>query len=189
MSPSQLRGDATEMSFWYWALPLLLVGIVVLGMVLLPAFVGGAWSPTPMAVIRRMVEISRLQAGETLYDLGAGDGRVLLYAARHHGALAVGIEIDPLKCWLIRLRARIAGVPDKVRVECANFFVTDLSGADVVFSYLSPVSMERLREKFVQELRPGARVVSYRRSIPGWRPDIVEDGIYVYTVPSTSAQE
>lgn len=138
-----------------------------------------------MRVVRRMTELSRLQASETLYDLGAGDGRVIVYAARKCGASGVGVEVDPLKCLFIRIRLIVTGAARNARVERRNFFDTDLSPADVVFSYLSPVSMERLRTKFERDLRPGSRVVSYRRAIPGWTEDVHEGGIYVYTVPAT----
>lgn len=172
----------------------ILAAVVLLGLlagasVLLPAFVGGAWSPTPRSAVRRGLELAEAKPDERLFDLGAGDGRVVLLAARQFGLEAVGIEVDPVKAWLITARARLYGVGRRVRVERANFFDADLSGADIVFFYLSPAAAARLRPKFEQELSPGARVVSYRRPIEGWEPWRQEGGLYVYRMSEVRKKE
>lgn len=144
-----------------------------------------------MARVRAMLKMANLAPGETLYDLGAGDGRVILTAAREFGARAVGIEIDPLRAALCNWRIRLGRLQDRVRVERANFFDVDLSNADVVTFYLSQAAADRLKDKFERELRPGARVVSHRRPVPGWRPAAVDErrGLYVYVMGETHAAD
>lgn len=158
----------------------LFLSLLVAASVLLPAFVGGAWSPTPLPVARRALELAEAKPGERLYDLGAGDGRVVLLAAERFALEAVGVEVDPVKAWLIALRARLRRLGGSVRVERSNFFEIDLSRADLVFFYLSPAAASRLRQKFEKELPPHGRVVSYRRPIEGWQPWKEEGGLYVY---------
>jgi hypothetical protein len=99
--------------------------------------------------------------------LGAGDGRTVLQAAKR-GAICYAVEVDPPKSWLIGWRARRGAVHGQVRILRENFFHTNLRKADVITAYLSPAAMEKLAPKLLAELKPGARVVSYRRPIPGW---------------------
>lgn len=152
--------------------------------VVLPAFVGGAWSPTTMTRVRAMLHMARLQPGDTVYDLGAGDGRVVIAAAKQFGARAVGVEVDPLKTWLCRLRIGLAGLQDRVRIDQANFFNVDLRGADVVTFYLSQAAADKLQAKFAEELKPGARIVSHGRPLPRWIPTEVDEEhrLYLYVV-------
>jgi cyclopropane fatty-acyl-phospholipid synthase-like methyltransferase len=164
---------------WPWVVLVLIIGAG--SSILIPSFFGGAWSPTPMKIIKRMVELSELKPEEVLYDLGAGDGRVICYVAKQ-GIKAVGVELDPIKVFFIRVRLFLKKLPS-AEVKKGNFFNMDLSPADVVFTYLSPASMKRFQEKFLKELRPGARVVSYRRSIPGWKEWKKEGEIYLYIQP------
>lgn len=144
-----------------------------------------------MARVRAMLRMARLAPGETLYDLGAGDGRIIITAAREFGAKAVGIEIDPLRSALCRWRVRLGGLSDRVRVERANFFDVDLRDAQVVTFYLSQAAADRLKDKFETELRPGARVVSHRRPVPGWRPAAVDPdhGLYLYIMGESPAAD
>jgi SAM-dependent methyltransferase len=147
--------------------------------------VGGMWSPTPGRVVQSMLEVAGLQPGETLYDLGAGDGRVIVAAARA-GANAVGVEIDPLRYHVIRCRLLWLGLSGRARVVRADFFAVDLSGADVVCAYLSQGAVNRLASKLARELTPGARVVSYRRRLPEW-PLLRQDEqacVYCYAPPA-----
>jgi len=157
---------------------------LILASVVLPAFWGGAWSPTPMRIVNQMLSMAQLKKGETLYDLGAGDGRVITTAVRKHPVKAVGVEIDPLKCLLLRIRLRLMNLKGAARVLQADFFKVDLSKADVVFLYLSPIAHDRLGEKLRAELKPGARVVSYRRTIADWQPVtfLESEGLYLYKV-------
>ena len=147
-----------------------------------PAIYGVPWVPTRERRIRRALQLAELQPGETLYDLGAGDGRVLLMAAEEFGAQAVGIEIGPAQCALGWLMIWLKGSRHRVRLRCGNFYRADVSEADVVFVYLTSSQTERLQEKLERELRPGARVVSVAADFPGWNPAQVdrESVIFLY---------
>lgn len=159
--------------------------------ILFPALFGGVWSPTSMKRVRRMLTAARLQPGETLVDLGAGDGRIIMTAAREFGARAIGVEIDPLRYALCRLRILAGGLSGKVEMVWANFFDLDLSGADVVTFFLSQAAADRLAEKLRKELKPGARVVSHQRPLPGWAPLEIdrEHDLYVYRTEGSGRRE
>jgi len=141
--------------------------------------------PTPMKVVRRMLKLASLKPGEILYDLGCGDGRILVTAAKEYGARAVGIEVNPLLIWLAKRRMRRSGLEGKIEVLRGNLFDVDLSRADVVTIYLSQYANNRLKHKLARELKDGARVVSYIFPIEGWRPYFKDEDyeIYVYKAP------
>jgi predicted RNA methylase len=107
--------------------------------------------------------------GDVVYDLGCGDGRVIVTAARRFGARAVGIEIDPLRYLWSQMLVTLLGLRDRVQVVYGDFFAQDLSEADVVTCYLMQNTNERLVEKLRRELRPGSRVVSNTFTFPGLR--------------------
>ena len=127
--------------------------------------------PTPTAVVEAMLTIARVTSADVVYDLGSGDGRIVIEAARKYGARGVGIELDAELVKRAREGAREAGVADKVSFVQADLFKTDLSPATVVTLYLSPSINLRLRSKFERELRPGARLVSHRFPVGDWKPD------------------
>ena len=131
--------------------------------------------PSPEVVIRRMLQLADVRENEVVYDLGCGDGRVLIIAAKEFGARAVGIEIRRDLYEQCLKRIRDLGLEDRVKVYHGNFFEYDLSDADVVTLYLLTSVNERLRPKLERELRPGTRVVSHDFEVPGWRPIIIED--------------
>ena len=132
--------------------------------------------------IRRALELANLQAGETLYDLGSGHGRVLVMAAKEFGARAVGIEIGPVQCAISWGNALQNGVRSKVKIEPGNFYHADLSRADVIFAYLTSDQAGRLQEKIKGELKKGARVVTISFNFPGWEPAYLdrENLIFLY---------
>ena len=142
------------------------------------------WNTTSLRKVRKMLTMANVQPGEVVYDLGAGDGRVLFMAAREFSARAVGIEIDPLRCLLIQIGIIVRGMGDRVRIIRGNFRDHDLSEADVLAFYLLERTNDDMRATFERDLRPGSRVVSNRFPIPGW--DIVahdeSDGLFLYVV-------
>lgn len=166
----------------------LVVGVIA--SIVLPAFVGGAWSPTKMPRVRAMLQIARVQRHELVYDLGAGDGRVIVTAALEFGARAVGVEVDPLRSWLCEARIRVRGLRQRVSVRRANFFAVDLNDADVVTFYLSQAAADKLQAKFEAELKPGARVVSHGRPLADWTPSATDAAhrLYMYMVPEAFGQ-
>ena len=126
-----------------------------------------------------MAALAALRPGETLVDLGSGDGRLLIAAARA-GCEAVGYEINPFLVMWSRFSAWRSGVSRLVRVRWGNFWNADLSRADVVMVFGFAGIMERLGRKFSAELSPGARIVAHRYPLPGWRTAAESDRVYLY---------
>jgi len=160
---------------------LIVIAAILVFMVWSQAF-GAPWIPTSHKTIRKMLQLARLKPGETLYDLGCGDGRVVIDAAKDFDALAIGIEIDPLRyCWakLSILRFRLQS---NAKVILGNFFKSNLSKADVVTLYLLQDTNVKLMKKLSEELKPGARIVTKTFTIPGWQVIRQDEQakIYVY---------
>ena len=137
--------------------------------------VGGPWVPTSMKIVNRMMEMAEVSPEDVVYDLGCGDGRMLLAAAMRYHARAVGIEIDPLRYIWCQFLITILGQRKRTRIIFGNFFKKDLSEADVVMCYLMPDALAKLETKFKQELRPGSRVVSNIFAFPTF-DKVQEDG-------------
>ena len=143
---------------------------------------GSKWQASPRRHVRRILELAALQPGEVLYDLGSGDGRIVIAAAKHCGSDAVGIEIDPVRLAMSQARAHLAGTEELARFEQGDLFETDVSDADVVVVFLSQRANDRLEEKLRRELPLNARVISNRHTFSHMR-QIDEDrelGIRVY---------
>ncbi|MFC4932764.1 methyltransferase domain-containing protein [Massilia sp. GCM10023247] len=148
--------------------------------------------PTPQQVVDRMLQLARVGKSDILYDLGCGDGRIVVTAAKAHGARGTGIDIDPERIAEAKENAKKAGVTDKVSFRVANLFETDLSPASVVTLYLLPTINTRLRPRLWQQLKVGARVVSHAFDMgPEWPPEKTEtvDGRTIYYWTITPAQK
>ncbi|MBI4524266.1 MAG: class I SAM-dependent methyltransferase [Deltaproteobacteria bacterium] len=130
--------------------------------------------PTPMDVVDRMLEIAEVKVGDLVYDLGSGDGRVIIRAAKKCGARGVGIEADPQLVDLSRAKAAEEGVSHLVEFRAGDALKVDVSPATVVTLYMFPWFNEQVRPVLQKSLRPGARVVSHDFDIPGWPPTKVE---------------
>jgi precorrin-6B methylase 2 len=149
--------------------------------------------PTPQLIVEKMLEAGRVKPGEVVYDLGSGDGRILITAAQEFNAKAVGVEILPDLCEKARERVRSLGLEDKIRVIQGSALRVDLSPADVVTLFFLTGSNERLKPVLERYLKPGARVVSNQFPIKGWKTsDVVhvragsmDHTIYVYTAGLT----
>lgn len=128
------------------------------------------WVPTPEELVRKMLEMARVKPGEFVMDLGSGDGRIAIAAARDFGARAVGIEYNPDMVALSQRNAKAAGVADKVRFVKADLFETDLGKADVITMYLLPRINMQLRPKLLA-LKPGTRIVSHAFDLGDWKSD------------------
>lgn len=138
-------------------------------------------------VARAMLRLAGVTANDVVYDLGCGDGRIVILAAQQYGARGVGIDINPDRIQQARARADEAGVTPLVRFEADDLFKADIHDATVIMLYLLPQMNMRLRPKLWQELRPGTRVVSHNFDMGDWMPDKEEevDGqkILLWTVP------
>lgn len=144
--------------------------------------------PTPQPVVDRMLELAGVTEDDVVYDLGSGDGRIVITAAKEYGAQGVGIEIDPNRIEEARRNAEKAGVTDLVTFRQEDLFKADLSEATVVTLYLLPQVNQRLRPKLFEELEPGTPVVSHDFDMGDWQPErsvrMGSDRLYRWTIPS-----
>jgi SAM-dependent methyltransferase len=143
--------------------------------------------PTPQPVVDAMLEAANVDKGDVVYDLGSGDGRIVITAARRYGARGVGIDIDPALVKTAAARAAAAGVSGRVRFIAQNLFSADISEATVVTLYLLQSLNERLRPKLVRELKPGTRIVSHVFNMgPEWPAQrellVGRSRIFVWTI-------
>ena len=143
----------------------IVISLIIIGIILCIFYAwshikGAPWLPTRMKKVREMLTLAEIQPHEVLYDLGCGDGRIIVTAARRYKIKAVGIEINLLFYLWCQILITILGLRKKVKVSYGNFFKRDLSSADVVICYLLQETNDKLEEKLVQELKPDARVVS-----------------------------
>jgi len=144
--------------------------------------------PTPQAVVDAMLQAADIGKNDVVYDLGSGDGRIVITAAKKYGARGVGIEIDPALVRKATESAVAAGVSDRVRFVVENIFTADISEATVVTLYLLQSINERLRPKLVRELKPGARVVSHVFNMgPEWPAEkqfmVGGSPVFFWTIP------
>jgi SAM-dependent methyltransferase len=143
--------------------------------------------PTPQEVVERMLRIARVGKDDVLFDLGCGDGRIVVTAAKVHGARGTGIDLDPERIGEARKNAEQAGVADRVDFRVANLFETDVSPASVVTLYLLPNVNIKLRPRLWKQLKVGSRVVSHAFDMgPEWPPEKTDSvggrSIYYWTI-------
>ena len=144
--------------------------------------------PTPPEVVAAMLKVARVGKGDVIYDLGSGDGRIVISAVKDFGAArGVGIDIDPERIAEASANARQAGVADRVTFLNQDLFTTNFSDATVVTLYLLPSLNLRLRPKLLSDLRPGTRIVSHAFDIGDWVPErtlhVGGSTVYYWTVP------
>ncbi len=143
--------------------------------------------PTRQAVVDAMLDLAQVSDSDMVYDLGCGDGRIVITAARKYGANGRGIDIDPKRIEESNANAAQAGVTDKVKFIEANLFESDFSDASVVTLYLLGSLNQRLKPILMKQLKPGTRVVSHAFDMGDWKPEkqIEVDGarVYLWTIP------
>lgn len=153
--------------------------------------------PTPQRVVDEMLRVAKVGKDDVLYDLGSGDGRIVITAARQFGTRGIGVDIDPRRISESNQNAEREGVTDRVQFQERDLFEMDLSEATVVTLYLLPNVNMRLRPKLLRELRPGARVVSHNYDMGDWKPnrtiDMSKEGghhiVYYWVVPDRATAE
>jgi SAM-dependent methyltransferase len=143
---------------------------------------------TPPDVVEAMLKGLEVKSTDIVYDLGSGDGRILITAAQKYGASGVGIEIDPAYVKIAQENARKAGVSDKVRFVTEDLFEADIREATVVTLYLLEDLNIRLRPKLLRELKPGTRIASHRFRMGDWQPEkamsVGDRAVYFWTIPA-----
>ncbi len=142
---------------------------------------------TPVEVARKMLELGQVREGDLLYDMGCGDGRLIILAAKEIGARAVGIEIREDLYEKAVGEIKRLNLEGRVKIVRSNFFDVDIAQADVVTMYLTSSANEKLRPKLEAELRPGTRIVSHDFKVANWKPlrvfnELLGHTIYVYKI-------
>ncbi len=159
--------------------------LLVLSMIWPPDSPWAPWWRTSGRIARAMCKLAKVTKKDKIFDLGSGDGTALIIAASEFGAKGVGIEIDPLRASFSKTRVKLSKVENKVQILQSNFFDVPISDASVVFVYLVPKALLRLKPKFAAELKVGTRIISYRYKIP-YLPLIEKDDVhqlYLYRIP------
>jgi SAM-dependent methyltransferase len=144
--------------------------------------------PTPMETVKRMLELADIKKGEYMMDLGSGDGRIAIMAAKDYGAKAVGIDIDPQRIKEANENAKKEGVADRVEFIQANLFEYPIKDASVIRMYLLTSVNAKLRPRLLDELRPGTRLVSHAFDMGEWEPEVHDKStgrsVYLWIVPA-----
>jgi SAM-dependent methyltransferase len=143
--------------------------------------------PTENTVVDGMLKLAGVKSTDVVYDLGCGDGRIVVRAAKNYGARGVGVDINPVRVQEARENAKRNGVENLVRFEEGDLFDADIHDATVVTLYLLPNVNVRLRPKLLKDLKPGTRVVSHSFDMGDWKPEKEEQvegaTIYLWTIP------
>ena len=149
------------------------------------------YMPTPYEIVEKMLSMANVRNNDLVYDLGCGDGRVVVMAAKERGATGVGVDLDPVRIKESEENARKAGVADRVRFFQQDLFKTEIGEATVVMLYLWPEVNIRLRSKLFAELKPGTRILSHNHDMGEWKPDkyaeISKHRIYFWVIPANIA--
>lgn len=147
--------------------------------------------PTPEPVVEEMLRLANIKKGDVLYDLGSGDGRIVIAAAKKFGIHGVGIDLNPERIQEAQANAKTAGVAGLVTFKHLDLFEADISKATVVTMYLLPSVNLKLKPKLLKDLRPGTRLISHDFDMGDWKPEktVEKDGhrIYFWTIPAHAA--
>jgi len=159
--------------FIFWLIFIVLL-MLILGTFALAGLSAAPWVPLWKKDVIRMMRLANIKPGEVVYDLGAGDGRIIIIAVREFGAQSTGFEFAVLPYILGYIKILASGLRGKAKLKYANFFFQDFSQADVICAFLTPRAMEKLKPKLEKETKSGCRIVSYAFSIPGWTPTKID---------------
>jgi predicted RNA methylase len=166
----------------------ILIVIALIGLFLIWIFwssiIGAGFQPTSKKLVKQMLDMAEVGTEDIVYDLGSGDGRIVINAVKKYNAKAVGLEADPSRVFWSRLVITLSGIGNRAKIVWGNFFNQNISEATVVTLFLSDTANQKLKSKFLEELKPGTRIVSYVWKFRGWKPvkaDETEE-IYLYVI-------
>ena len=148
------------------------------------SIIGAGFQPTSRKLVKQMLDIAEVGPDDIVYDLGSGDGRIVIDAVKKYNAKAVGLEADPSRVFWSRLVITLSGIGKRAKIVWGNFFNQNINEATVVTLFLSDTANQKLKSKFLEELKPGTRIVSYVWKFRGWEPveaDETEE-IYLYVI-------
>jgi len=175
----------SDIIFIFWFVVIIFIFLILITFAW-AGLIAAPWVPLWKKDVKRMLDLAGLKPGETVYDLGAGDGRIIIMAAKDYQAKAIGFEFAILPYLLGYIKIVILGLRGKAWLKYADFFKQDFSKADVICIFLTPGAMEKLKTKLKTEKKPSCRIVSYAFSIPGWQPEKIDKpnkksaAIYIY---------
>lgn len=155
------------------------LGVFLILKFFVPVINGAPYLPTAKEKIKKMLDLVELKPGQSLIDLGSGDGRILIAAAQR-GARAIGYEINPILVLLTKHKIKKLGLEKQANIFWKNFWQVNFNQADVITIFGAAGIMAKLEKKFLQELKPGAKICSYAFSLPHFRLSKKEEGIYLY---------
>lgn len=161
---------------------IIVILLIFLSMIWPPDSPWSPWWRTSDENIKKALKLAGVKSSDIVYDLGSGDGRTLIIAAKEFGARGVGVEIDPLRFYISKLLIKFNGLSDRVKLRKENFLNSDIPDATVVFVYLVPNALKKLKPKFLKELKKGTRIVSikYKLEMPVAKSVKGEKEIFLY---------
>jgi precorrin-6B methylase 2 len=169
------------------AIVIIVISLIIIW-IMWSAVIGAGFEPTSKNLVTKMLEMAEIGPNDVLYDLGSGDGRIVIEAVKNYGASAVGIEADPIRVLWSRIFLFFNGIQDKSKIKWGNFFKEDIIEATAVTLFLGGKTNQKLKEKLVKELKPGTVVVSYIWTFYDWTPIEVNywDRIYLYKIGTSN---
>ena len=165
---------------------LIILGLIGLFLIWIfwSSIIGAGFQPTSRKLVKQMLDMAEVGPDDIVYDLGSGDGRIVIDAVKKYNAKAVGLEADPSRVFWSRLVITLSGIGKRAKIVWGNFFNQNINEATVVTLFLSDTANQKLKSKFLEELKPGTRIVSYVWKFRGWEPveaDETEE-IYLYVI-------
>jgi precorrin-6B methylase 2 len=162
---------------------IIIISLVVIW-IMWSVVIGAGFEPTSRSIVDKMLEIAEIDSNDVLYDLGSGDGRIVIEAVKSYHASGVGIEADPIRVLWSQMLLFFYGIQDKSKIKWGNFFNQDITEATAVTLFLGGKTNQKLRDKLVKELKPGTRVVSYVWTFNDWKPAKIDynNRIYLYII-------
>ncbi|MBT3515416.1 MAG: class I SAM-dependent methyltransferase [Nitrospina sp.] len=158
--------------------------ILLAGMAIIPVFFGAPWHPLSDENINRIIKFASLRPGEKFYDLGSGDGRVLIAASKKRFVRGVGVEIDPIKVLLSKYLILTGKLTNKISIHRGNMFDFDVSDADVIYLYLTHQALDRLFPEILDRMKPSARIICYRFCVRNLEPAKInkDNNLFLYNL-------